>query len=314
MAKHREALPTLSNDIFITDGGLETVLIFKKGWNLPCNAAFVLLESSKGRKALAEYYQEYLAIARKYRIGFILESPTWCASADWILRAGYPENTIVDFNRNAVSLLRSIRDEHEKNGIPIVISGCIGPRGDGYIVDNRMTASQAESYHYKQIQILSNTEADLVSAFTVNYSDEAIGMASAAKALHMPIVISFTVETDGKLPSGETLGQAIQKVDQATQNACAYYMINCSHPAHIEKALVVGGSWMKRIRGVRSNASIKSHEELNNSTELDEGNPVEFGEQYLKLKSLLPNLNVLGGCCGTNHLHVEEICRKFVKN
>jgi len=191
----------------------------------------------------------------------------------------------------------------------IVISGCLGPRGDGYVVNNRMSPERAEAYHAEQIQVLSDAEADLVSAFTINYTDEAIGIIRAAKSIGIPVVISFTVEKDGRLPSGESLKEAISTADDATQSYCEYYMINCSHPTHIAKALAFGESWTKRICGVRGNASAKSHEELETSTELDEGNPVEFGKQNAKLKYQLPSLTMLGGCCGTDHRHIKEICR-----
>ncbi len=309
MHKCRHQLPQLSGDIFLTDGGLETTLIFHDGLDLPDFAAFDLLKDEAGSKALQNYFRTYAALARKYGLGFILESPTWRANPDWGRKLGYADTELADMNRKAIALLRNIRRECEAATSPMVISGCIGPRGDGYTPTAVMSAEEAQQYHQTQIDTFSQTEADMVTAITMNYVDEAIGIARAAKRAGMPVAISFTVETDGKLPTGQTLQDAIERVDEATERAPAYYMINCAHPHHFEAVLVAGEAWAERIRGVRANASTKSHAELNESAELDEGNPVEFGRQHRELRGRMKNLSVLGGCCGTDHRHVEEICK-----
>lgn len=193
-----------------------------------------------------------------------------------------------------------------------MISGCIGPRGDGYVVSDKMTAEEAEKYHTPQISAFSHTEADVVTAFTINYVEEAIGIVRAAKSAGMPVVISFTVETDGKLPSGDTLKDAIEAVDGATENAPAYYMINCAYPTHFKNALATGEPWSQRIRGIRANASSKSHAELDGAETLDVGNPKELGLHYAALREQLRCLNVLAGCCGTDHRHIEEICKMSI--
>ena len=311
MPRYRNELPQLAGDLFLTDGGLETTLIFYEGIDLPEFAAFVLLENEDGCETLRKYYREYANIARDYRVGFILESVTWRASQDWGEKLGYSCEQIERFNRKGVDLLQGIRNEYEGDIPHMVISGCIGPRGYGYSEDISMTVDEAEAYHRTQIAAFRETEADMVAAFTIPNITEAIGIALAAKAEGMPVVISFTVETDGRLPSGETLQDAIERVDAATDGTSAYYMINCAHPTHFVDVL---GSdpWTKRIRAVRANASTKSHAELNEATELDEGNPEELASRYLDLASRLENLNVLGGCCGTDHRHVVEICKVFV--
>ena len=211
-----------------------------------------------------------------------------------------------------VHLLEEIRHEYERGGSKVVVSGCVGPRGDGYNPTNLMSADDAQQYHLKQIGTFSETDADMVTAITMNYVEEAIGIARAAESVGMPVVISFTVETDGKLPTGQTLKDAVESVDKATSNAPAYYMINCAHPTHFANILNDDEPWLERIRGIRANASTKSHDELNESEELDEGNPVELGRQHRQLLSKLKNLNVLGGCCGTDHRHVEEICKACI--
>jgi S-methylmethionine-dependent homocysteine/selenocysteine methylase len=309
MAKYRNQLPQLAADLFLTDGGIETTLIFHEGLDLPEFAAFHLLRDKGTEESLRKYFRKYAALARDYEVGFILESPTWRASPDWATKLGYSLGELVNMNRRAIELLCEIRDEFENEKTKLVISGCVGPRGDGYNPTNLMSPQDAQQYHKMQIDTFRETEADMVTAITMNYVEEGVGIARAAKSAGMPVVISFTVETDGRLPTGHTLKEAIESVDHNTDSTPAYYMINCAHPIHFADSLVAGESWVKRIRGLRANASTKSHAELNESVELDEGDPIEFGRQHRELLKKVENLNVLGGCCGTDHRHVEEICK-----
>ena len=309
MTKYRKQLPQLSDAIFLTDGGIETTLIFHEGFELLHFAAFDLLKDRPGYEALSKYFRTYAALARRYKVGFILESPTWRANPDWGAKLGYTEEALAEANRKSIELLQEIRSDFETSETPAVISGCLGPRGDGYNPGNLMSVEEAEKYHGAQIRVFRDTAADMVTAITMNYVEEAIGIARSAKSLEMPVAISFTVETDGKLPTGQALRDAIQEVDDATGSAPAYYMINCAHPTHFEGVLADDAPWLNRIRGLRANASTKSHAELNDSTELDEGDPVELGRQHRALLTKLKRLNVLGGCCGTDHRHVEEICK-----
>ena len=306
-AKYRHRLPQLDGGLFLTDGGLETTLIFHEGFDLPMFEAFVLVESERGRAALRAYYDRYVSMAVRHGNGFILESPTWRANPDWGAKLGFDRERLAAANRAAIDMLREIRAACETKRTPLVISGAIGPRGDGYAPGVLMRADDAQDYHAWQIGVLKDAGADLVSAFTLTNVNEAVGVACAAKAEDIPCVISFTLETDGRLPTGESLGHAIETVDRATSRGPAYYMINCAHPAHFSDALEDGAVWTKRLRGLRANASRKSHAELDNSTELDAGNPEELGEHYAKLLRRFPHINVLGGCCGTDHLHVECI-------
>ncbi|NJR21694.1 MAG: homocysteine S-methyltransferase family protein [Richelia sp. CSU_2_1] len=309
MARYRNNLPQLTKDLFITDGGLETTLIFHEGWDLPEFAAFDLLKHDAGYRSLDRYFRTYVNLAKTYQVGLILESATWRANPDWANKLGCDAETLAAMNRKAIELLHNIRQESETQECPMVISGCIGPRGDGYIPADAMTVGEAAEYHRTQIEIFRDTDADLVTAITMNYVEEAIGIALAARSLEMPVVISFTVETDGKLPTGKTLKDAIEQVDVATENAPLYYGINCAHPTHFADILVAGEPWLKRIRGIRANASTKSHAELNESETLDDGNPEEFGSQYRELRAQFPQISILGGCCGTDDRHVEAICQ-----
>ena len=306
MTTHAQSLPQLAGGLFLTDGGMETTLVFHDGIDLPHFAAFHLLKTADGREMTRRYYERYLAIARAAGTGFVLESPTWRASPDWGAKLGYDRREIVAVNEAAIALMREIA--WESVGVkPIVVSGNIGPRGDGYVASEIMTPSEAQAYHSVQAEALASAGADMISAFTMTNASEAIGIVRAATAVDVPVVISFTVETDGRLPTGQGLAAAIAEVDAATVGKPAYYMINCAHPTHFAATLDEIGSLASRIRGLRANASRRSHQELNDSPDLDAGNPQELGAEYRELLTRYPHINVLGGCCGTDHRHVGAI-------
>jgi S-methylmethionine-dependent homocysteine/selenocysteine methylase len=281
----------------ITDGGLETTLIYHAGAELPHFAAFVLLDDERGIQTLRDYYRPYVAIARARGLRAVLDTPTWRASSDWGALLGYTPAALADVNRRAVRLLCRLRNDEDD--VDIEISGCIGPRGDGYVVGARMTADEAAAYHAPQIEALRG--ADLITALTLTYAEEAIGIARAAP---FPPVISFTVETDGRLPSGQPLAEAIAQVDAEAE--VAYFMVNCAHPSHFRHVLD-GSPELARIEGIRANASTASHEELDAAEELDDGDPVTLAREYAELRELLPSLRVAGGCCGTDYRHVDAI-------
>ena len=312
MARYRDALPQLGGDLFVTDGGIETTLIFHDGLELPDFAAYALLDRPDGEAVLLKYFRAYGAIARRFGVGLILESATWRASRDWAARLGHTPAELARLNRAAVRQLEGLRGEIEEAGTRTVISGCVGPRGDGYNPTSLMSIEEAESYHAEQIGVFADTAADLVTAITMNYVEEAIGITRAARRAGVPAVISFTVETDGRLPTGDTLPAAIQRVDAETAAYPAYYMINCAHPTHFERVLDGTQPWAQRVRGLRANASRQSHAELNEATVLDIGDPAELGREYAELKRRLPRLNVMGGCCGTDQRHVEQIAAACV--
>lgn len=307
MSKYRQQLPQLGNQLFLTDGGMETTLIFHDGVDLPHFASFDLLKDEAGLARVRAYYERYIAIAHSHDVGVVLESPTWRANSDWAAKLGYGKAELAAANRRAIEVMASLRNHHETRASPMVISGNIGPRGDGYVADHQMSAEQARRYHAEQIAVFADTAADMVSAFTINYVEEAIGVVLAARDAAMPVVISFTVETDGRLPGGQLLGEAINLTDRATAAYPAYYMINCAHPSHFAAQLQADTAWRGRIRGLRANASRLSHAQLDACTELDSGNPAELGEQYRQLRRAMPQLAVLGGCCGTDHRHVDAI-------
>ncbi len=308
MAKYRSHLPQLGELAFLTDSGLETTLMFNEGLDLPLNAAFTLHATATGEKHLRDYYVRHVAIARAQNTGFVLESATWRASPDWGAKLGYSLGELTKFNRDSIALMTSLRDEFETPQMPMPISGNIGPRGDGYFPEQQMTSDEAQRYHAFQAEIFADTEADLISAFTMTHAGEAIGIVRAAVSVGMPVVISFTTETDGRLPSGETMRDAIERTDDETSGAPAYYLINCAHPVHFADALANNETWVKRVRGIRANSSMRSHAELDNSPDLDTGDPIDLGRRYAQLRGILgTRFNVMGGCCGTDHRHVEAI-------
>lgn len=293
--------------LFLTDAGLESDMIFNRGFDLPCFSAVMLLTSDNGRRALDGYFRDFLDLAVRSGTGLVLESATWRASPDWAQALGLTQEDLDELNRQAIAMLLELREEYQSDALPIVISGCHGPRGDGYDPGRIMSIDEAAGYHARQASVMAAAGADMLSAITMTNVNEAIGIARAAQAVGLPVAISFTVETDGSLPTGDALGAAIECVDQATGGYPAYYMVNCAHPTHFARQLLDGGAWTSRVRGLRANASRCSHAELDAMTELDAGSPAELGAEYRELCARLPQLTILGGCCGTDIRHVTEI-------
>lgn len=311
-AMYRDNLPQLTRRNFITDGGLETVFVFQEKIDLPLFAAISLINSDSGIEALKRYYVPYIELALAHETGMILDTPTWRASMGWGLQLGYSADKVRYLNNLSVRLLEDVRKQHATDSSPMVINGVIGPQSDGYRPTEILSADEAEEYHRQQVESFADSAADMVTAVTMTYVDEAIGIARAAAKADIPAAISFTVETDGLLPDGVSLQDAITRVDEASGMTPAYYMINCAHPSHFVGILQGDSSWQDRIYGVRANASAKSHAELDEATELDDGSPVEFGQCYAELKARLRNLRIVGGCCGTDHRHIGEVCKMLM--
>ena len=311
MAKYRQELPQLDGSTFLCDAGLETDLIFNHGIEIREFAAHTLMEEALGRQALSDYFQGFLSLARDSRCGFILDTQTWKAHPHWADDLKESREQQQKANQDSVAFISALRDQYASNTGPIVLNAIVGPRGDAYAPEAELAVDEAEEYHAQQLQWLAGTEADMVTAMTFTQSDEATGFVRAANALQLPAVISFTVETDGKLPTGESLASAISAVDEATQSGAAYFMVNCAHPDHFSN--VLGDEpWARRIRGIRCNASRQSHAELDACETLDDGNPAELGDQYLQIKSKMPWLNIFGGCCGSDLRHVTQIAERLV--
>jgi homocysteine S-methyltransferase len=308
MGQYSSQLPQLNpNAIYLTDGGLETVLIFRDGFDLPHFAACELLRSPDGRAALRRYFDEFATISTEQGVGFIIDTATWRANPDWTALLGYSDEEFAEVNRAAVVLAAEVRSAWERPGSPMPISGVIGPRGDGYRPDALQSVQEARDYHRAQIDVFAATgQVDFVTALTMTYPEEASGIALAARDAGLPAVISFTVEIDGRLVTGATLEDAVTAVDAATDGYPSYYMINCAHPTHLPEGLAAA-AWAARLRGYRANASSLSHAELDESEVLDSGDAPQLGAQFARLNLDLPQLTILGGCCGTDASHVAAI-------
>ena len=309
---YRAHLPQLDGGLFLTDGGIETTLIFHEGLDLPAFAAFVLLRDERGTEALRRYYAPYAELAREH----------WCR-----LRArepdleGEPALGPRDRLRRGRARPAEPQGDRPDGGAQGALRGESRTRGHQRLrgaprrrlqPGRQADGAAAQDYHATQIATFADTAADMVTAITMTYVDEAIGITRAAVEAGLPVAISFTLETDGRLPSGQALGEAIRQVDEETGAGAAYFMINCAHPTHFGDALAGPEPWHDRIRGLRANASTKSHAELDEATELDEGDPADLGARYAGLRTTLPELSVLGGCCGTDHRHVGEVCRAWL--
>jgi homocysteine S-methyltransferase len=295
----------MTPDLVLTDGGLETTLVFHEGIDLPHFAAFPLLDAPDGRALLRRYFESFFTVAREHGAAFQLDTPTWRASRDWGERLGYDRAALDRVNRDAVAFARELAAAAPD--LDVRVNGVVGPRGDGYVVDRRMTAEEAHAYHGDQVQSFAAAGADVVSAITMTYPDEAIGLVRAAADAGVPAIVSFTVETDGRLPDGSPLAEAIEAVDGATDGVPEAFMLNCAHPTHFERVLRGDGAWRERIRGLRANGSTMSHAELDAAEELDAGDPEDLAARYVALRERLPRLNILGGCCGTDRRHVTAI-------
>ena len=291
----------MRDGLYLTDGGLETALVFLHCIDLPYFAAFPLLETVLGRAALTEYFTGFLDAAAALDMGFVLDTPTWRASAGWGERMGLSAEVIDKANRDAVGFARVLRAGRAK----VLINGVLGPHGDAYAPDQILSPAEAEAYHRRQVQVFAGAGVDMVSAVTISSSGEAIGIAEAARKAGLPVVLSFTVETDGRLISGMTLAEAIVQTDAATKSYPAWYGINCAHPDHF--APVLQGDFVRRIGMIRANASRLSHAELDEAVALDDGDPDDLAQSYRRLQGQLPGLRVLGGCCGTDLRHVAAI-------
>jgi len=289
---------------FVTDGGLETDLIFNHGVDLPDFAAFPLLDQEDGRKLLADYYSEYAGIAAAAGAALVLEGPTWRASPDWGNRLGYDAAALDRMNRTSIEFLQELGSRWSDDVSTVVASGQVGPRGDGYRPGAAIDPDEAAEYHRPQLASFQAAGADRATALTLTDPGEAIGISRAGADLGLPVAVSFTVETDGRLPGGSTIGEAVAAVDAACPPA--FYYVNCAHPTHVARGMD-DGAWRERVHGLRVNASTMSHEELDESEVLDDGDPAQLAHDIAELRRLLPSVSIVGGCCGTDARHVAAM-------
>lgn len=289
----------------LTDSGLETWLIFHRGFDLPDFASFTLLDDPDGRAALTEYFRDHVRAAADVGAGIVLETPTWRANPDWGARLGYDAAALDRVNRDAVAFVREVAGGAD--GIEVVVSGNLGPRGDGYDPGELLAPDDAQAYHGPQIASLVAAGADRITMLTATHVGEAAGVIRAASAIGAPVVVAFTVETDGRLPSGQPLAEALAETDALTEGAALHYGVNCAHPDHFAPAFAADPAGIARVGLLRANASRMSHTELDEAADLDDGDPAELGSQYARLLVDHSGLQVLGGCCGTDVRHIRAI-------
>lgn len=307
MPRDRITLPQTLGHLMLTDSGIETDIIFGAGRDLPAFAVFPLLDDEEGRAILDRYYREHVAVAADHGLGYVFETPSWRSTRDWGTSLGYRPEDLDRLDRAGVEFLTTIRAAHAEVTGPTVLSGTLGPRGDGYVVGGVMTGEEARAYHAHQVEVFADAGCDLVSVLTLTYTEEGLGIALAAGDADVPAVLYFTIETDGLLPDGTHLRDVIGFIDEQTDGYVAYYGINCAHPDHMAPALSDGGAWTDRIGAIRANASRMSHAELDEAQTLDDGDPAELAADYLRLREALANVTVFGGCCGTDVRHVRAI-------
>ena len=289
---------------YVSDGGLETDLIFHRGVDLPEFASFPLVEHESGRGLLRAYFDAYADVARRAGAALTLETPTWRANPDWGARIGYDTAGLARANTAAVDLLQRLREGYAE--LPDVrLIGAVGPRGDGYVAGERADPDEAADYHRAQVEALARAGVDLVAAYTLTGPEEGVGVVRAARSAGVSVLVGFTVETDGRLPDGTALGDAVTQVDHAA--APDGFIVNCAHPTHIAAALADGGAWRNRVVQVNPNASTQTHEELDAAEVLDEGDLGLLRTSFDQLRPDLANLRVVGGCCGTDARHVAAL-------
>ncbi|GAB3015809.1 homocysteine S-methyltransferase [Nocardioides flavus (ex Wang et al. 2016)] len=298
-------LPATANG-WVTDGGLETDLIFHRGIDLPDFASFPLLDDAEGRAVLEDYYRAYAGVAARAGAGLLLETPTWRANADWGARLGYDPEALRRINREAVAHLRALAHELGDRVVTTLVVGAMGPRGDGYRAGEHDAEHYAD-YHRPQLEAFAEEGADLATAYTLSTVAEAVGVVRAAQDVDLPVAVSFTVETDGRLPDGTALGEAVERLDELTAAAAAHLLVNCAHPDHVAAGVDVAAPWTGRIAGLRVNSSRLSHAELDEAEQLDEGDLADLRETTRRLASDLPAVRIVGGCCGTDARHVAAM-------
>lgn len=299
---------------WVTDGGLETDLIFNHGVDLPHFAAYPLLDTPEGRALLTDYYSGYATVAGRAGAGLLLETPTWRASPDWVATVGGPASDVHRVNLESVVLLAALGESLLASGVLAAgrhdygsfrVSGMIGPRGDGYVPGEPASSDEFATYHSHQVAAFAESGAGRVAAYTLTTVSEAVGVVHAARAHGLDVCVSFTVETDGRLPDGTALGEAVATLWE--QAAPDELLVNCAHPSHVARALDDDDSWATRVTGLRVNASRQSHAELDAAEELDAGDVADLVREHDALAARLPNLDVVGGCCGTDVRHVAAL-------
>jgi homocysteine S-methyltransferase len=310
---YQTTFPVRSGEaLFLTEGGIETELMYKWRFELPHVAVFPLLDNPDAVAVMRGIYRRSLDVAAAHGMSAMLTGLDYRASPDWGGLPGYSQEALVEANHQAIDFLRELAREYNDDLPRVLVGGIIGPRGDAYELNRTITADAAEDYHATQLTTLKQADVDFAAAMTFNNIPEAIGVARAATTIGVPLVISLTVDSTSRLKSGPTVAEAVETIDAETDGAPACYMLNCSHPVEFEPGLT-DGDWIRRLRGFRPNASKMEKIALCQIGHLEEGDPVELGRLMGDLARRYPHMDIWGGCCGTGTVHLGEIAKNVCK-
>ena len=307
-------LPGPGSKTFITEGGVETHMQYKRGHELRHFCLFDLMNDPKAVADLRAYHEGIIEVALKHKTGAVLDGIHYRSSRDWGELLGYSTEGLEDIVVQGIEFYKDLAREFATDDSPMPVSGVVGPRGDAYSVGKVMNATESEDYHSEQVETMRNAGADMITALTFSQVEEAIGVVRAAQSTGIPVVVSFTLGADGNLKIGSSFGDAIEAVDKATDSGPIYYMINCTHPVDFAPAFETPGDWTNRLGGFRPNASSLDHGVLCSLGHLEEGDPVELGQQMAGMARRFPHLNVWGGCCGTDYDHIDAIVTAVLNN
>ena len=305
----RDFPPRLKGKFYLTEGGTETEVLYKHGFDLPEFAMFPLLDDPEATAVIRQMYRRYFAVAEEHGAGLLLIGHDYRASPDWGAKLGYSPEGLAEMQRKAMAFLDDLRRDYAGRVGDVYIAGCLGPRGDAYGTGGAITEDEAEAYHSVQLRTLKETPADMAIALTFNNIPEAIGAVRAAQALDMPIGVSLTLTAEGRLRSGPTLREAVETIDAGTDGAATWFGTNCEHPLEWADALADAGPWLERMRYFRPNAARMEKLALCTLGHLEDGDPEELGSQMGALAAALPRADILGGCCGTDERHLGAVAR-----
>ena len=299
----------VSGLIYLTEGGQETEVMYRHGFDLPEFAMFPLLDQPDAVEVVRAMYSAVLDTAERHGCAVLLGGLDYRASPDWAGLIGYDPTALAAMQTRAIEFLREVSDPYRDRLPDVRIAGIVGPRGDAYQVNPTITADESEEYHSVQLATLAASGVDLVEAMTFNNVDEAVGLARAASSAGLPLSVSFVLDSDHNLNGGPSLKEAIESVDAAAgSDRPAFYGINCSHPFEFMPA-IESGEWFKRIRCLRPNAAAADKISLCTLGHLEEGDPVELGSLMGQLAADYPHIDIWGGCCGTWDKHLDHIAR-----
>jgi S-methylmethionine-dependent homocysteine/selenocysteine methylase len=301
--------PRLDGRFYLTEGGTETEVLYKWGFELPEFAMYPLLDNAEAHEVIKNIYRRYFEAAERHDTGMLILGHDYRASPDWGAKLGYSPEGLAEMQRRTIEFLDGMRREYEGRVRDVYIGGCIGPRGDAYGTGGDISEAEAEAYHSVQLTTLGSTRADLAVATTFNNIPEAVGVVRAAERIGIPIGVNLTLTTEGRLRSGPTLREAVETIEERTNGAAAWFGTNCAHPLEFAGALADAGPWLERLRCIRPNAVQMDQIALCKLGHLEDGDPVELGQQMGEVARLLPRADILGGCCGTDERHLGEIAK-----